>query len=117
MSILAQTHPTFNPVMRVVVGITNDFPASVTTSFAHNYGDGTTVRLMVPLGYGMEQANKLFGDIIVTSPTTFNIAIDTRYFPQFVIPGAPYNLQFSQCIPFGENALTLKNSFRNILPY
>ena len=118
MSILAIQRPVFKPSMRIISSITNDLPALVTTSFNHGYLDGLIVRLIVPLGYGMVQANQLSGTILVTGATTFTIDIDTRYFSPFVTPSsAPENLQYSQCVPFAEDNETLKNAYQNVLPY
>ncbi len=118
MSILAYQSPVFKPAMRIVSGITNAFPAAVTTTFSHGYLTGIIVRLVIPLGYGMVQANQLSGTIVVTGATTFTINIDTRYFSTFVTPdSAPENLQSSQCVPFAEDNATLQNAYQNVLPY
>lgn len=114
----AQLYPVFKPAMRVVTAITNGFPCMVTTSFDHGYVNGTTLRLKVPLGYGMTEANNLFGSIIVNGTDTFYLDVDTTHFTPFVIPStAPYNLQSSQCVPFGELTNTLKASLVNVLPF
>jgi hypothetical protein len=118
MSISAQQKPVFKPAMRIVTAITNAFPAQITTSFAHGYIDGLIVRLIVPNGYGMTEANGLFGDIIVTGSTTFTIDIDTTQFNVYVTPGTfPENAQLSQCVPFGELNSTLASAYQNVLPY
>lgn len=117
MSILAQLRPVFKPAMRIVTNITNAFPAEVTTSFAHGYLDGLIVRLIVPNGYGMVEANQLYGAILVTGLTTFTIDIDTRQFSVYVTPSAPYNEQSSQSVPFGEINSTLLSAYKNVLPY
>ena len=116
--ILAYQYPVFQPVMRVVTAITNAFPALVTTSFAHNYVTGTVVRLIVPPGFGMTQANQLYAPIIVTSSTQFTIAIDTTQFTPFTTPDVyPQTSQYAQCIPFGENNDILTAAYQNVLPY
>lgn len=118
MAIQAQMRPVFYPAMRIITAITNDFPASVTTSFAHGYGSGLIVRLVIPLGFGMQQANDLFGCITVTGTTTFDIALDTRYFSPFVVPvSGPASLQSAQCVPFGEINNTVYQATVNSLPY
>ena len=115
MAIQAQMRPVFYPAMRIITAITNDFPASVTTSFAHGYGSGLIVRLVIPLGFGMQQANKLFGEIDVTSPTTYNISIDTSLFDPFVVPAG--NLQYAQCNAYGEANYTVYHALQNQLPF
>ncbi len=117
MSILAFQYPVFQPAMRIISGITNDFPAVVTTTFNHQYINGIVIRLIVPPGYGMVEANQLFGTIVVLSDTTFSIDIDTRYFNQFVVPMGPNSNQSSQAIPFGEDNATLLAAYTNVLPY
>lgn len=80
MAILAIASPTFQPAMRIISAITNASPATVTTTFDHDYVSGTVVRLHIPTGFGMYQANKLQGEITVTGTTTFTIDIDTTDF-------------------------------------
>lgn len=124
MAILAIPFPTYQPSMRIITAITNANPAQVTTSFAHQYVTGTIVRLDIPLGFGMTQANQLFGPIAVTSPTTFSIAIDTTMFDTFVVPsstllpsGITTPLQQAQAVPFGELNGQLNAALNNVLPY
>jgi len=115
MSIQAQTFPVFQPAMRIITNITNGFPAIVTTSFAHQYTTGLIVRLILPPGYGMSQANQLFSDITVIDATTFTINIDTRLFQPF----EPFSLQsqYPQSIPTGEINSTVYLAYKNVLPY
>lgn len=118
MSIQAQQYPVFQPAMRIITDITNSLPAQVTTSFAHQYGTGMIIRLILPPGYGMQEANQLSGSIEVTGATTFNINIDTTNFRVFTIPiSAPQNLQYAQSIPTGELNSTSYFAVRNVLPY
>lgn len=116
MTILAIAQPTFQPAMRIITNITNANPAVVTTSFNHQYKNGTIIRLDVPNGYGMVQANQLYGPIVVLSPTTFSIAIDTRFFDSYTTPStAPLNEQYPQSVPIGEIDTTLAAATLNIL--
>lgn len=118
MSILAFPNPIFQPAMRIVTGITNANPASVTTSFDHLYLTGLIVRLDIPLGFGMQQANQLFGPIIVTSPTTFDIAIDTTLFDAFSVPVTyPLDAQSAMSVPFAEISSLLTSAVQNTLPH
>jgi hypothetical protein len=118
MSILADENPVFQRAMRVISSITNDYPAVVTTTFDHQYLTGLIVRLNIPKGYGMTQANRLYAPIIVTGDTTFTIDIDTRYFDVFAYPGTfPENQQYPLTIPVGESNDTLLNATQNILPF
>ncbi len=115
MSIQAQAFPVFQPAMRIITNITNGFPATVTTSFAHQYTTGLIIRLILPPGYGMQQANQLSSDITVIDTTTFTINIDTRLFQPFV----PFSFQsqLPQAIPTGEVNSTVYLAYKNVLPY
>jgi hypothetical protein len=115
MSIQAQTHPVFKPAMRIITDITSGNPAAVTTSFNHGYSSGIIVRLVVPLGFGMQEVNDQFGEITVISPNSFDIDIDTSYFNPFFVPAG--NKQYAQCIPFGEDNSTVYLAYQNVLPY
>jgi hypothetical protein len=118
MAIRAQPFPVYQPAMRIISNITNEFPAVVTTTFSHQYISGTIIRLVIPLGYGMTQANQLFGEIVVTGATTFSIPIDTTTFDPFITPSTfPENTQYPQSIPFAENNGMLKAATQNVLPY
>ena len=121
--ILAYKYPIFQPSMRIISAITNSNPAQVTTTFAHQYLTGVIIRLDIPLGFGMQQANQEFGTIVVTSPTTFDIAIDTTFYDPFVALSPdnpaqfPYNQQFAQCNSFAEDNSILTQAVQNVLPY
>jgi hypothetical protein len=118
MAYQAYKFPVYQPAMRIIANVTNANPAVVTTTFAHQYITGTTVRLNFPPGYGMEQANQLFGEIVVTGATTFAIPIDTTLFDPFMTPATyPDNMQYAQCVPFAENNGILKAATNNALPY
>jgi hypothetical protein len=115
MSIQAQTFPVFQPAMRIITAITNDFPAVVTTSFAHQYNTGLIVRLLLPPGFGMFQVNQMSGAITVIDATSFSIDIDTRNFWVFAVPMGVN--QYAQCIPIGEINSTVYLATKNVLPY
>lgn len=116
MAIYAQVNPVYKPAMRIISAITNSFPASVTTTFNHGYITGTIVRLDIPTGYGMTQANQQFGSIIVTSSNTFKIPIDTTFYDTFSAPATfPDNAQQAQVVPFAEDNLLLKAAVQNVL--
>ena len=114
----ANPFPTYQPSMRVIAAITKSFPATVTTTFAHQYLSGTIIRLDIPLSGGMTQANQMFGPITVTGSTTFTIPIDTTYFDTFTVPTAfPPAYQDSQAVPIGEDNDMLTAAVQNVLPY
>lgn len=116
--VYAYRFPVFQPAMRIITSITNSAPASITTSFPHNYLTGLVVRLDIPPGYGMQQANQLFGSIAVTGPTTFNINFSTLEFDSFATPSTyPKNAQQAQVVPIGEDNNILTQAVMNALPY
>lgn len=118
MSIVAFKFPIYQPAMRIIASITNAFPAVVTTTFNHQYISGTILRLVIPTGFGMTQANQLSGTIVVTGDTTFTIDIDTTTFDTFVYPSDfPESQQYAQIIPFGELNGMLTAAVQNVLPY
>lgn len=118
MAILAYPYPTFQPAMRIVTDITNAFPAVITTSFAHQYETGIIVRLNIPDGFGMTQANHKYAPITVLSDTTFSMPLDTTKFDPFVVPSSfPDNRQNAQCTAIGEVNESILNAERNVLPY
>jgi len=117
--------PTFQRAMRNVLSITQAENALVTTTFDgttpgdHQYQTGLIVRLYVPDGFGMVQANGLSGPITVINDTQFTIPIDTTNFDAFVIPayqpgafGTP-----AQVVPVGEVNDILTEATQNVLPY
>lgn len=114
----ANPTPIFKPAMRVITAITNSFPAVVTTSFAHGYIDGLIVRLDIPPLFGMQQANQLTGQIVVTGDDTFSIDIDTTLFDTFTNPSpGPQNYTSAQAVPIGEVNELLTGAVQNVLPY
>jgi hypothetical protein len=114
-AVFALASPTFQPAMRVITAITQANPASITTSFAHNYGSGEIIRIFIPQGYGfgMPQMNNKSRLINVTSPTTFTIAIDSSQFDAFAVPAG--NLQNAQALPEAEQNSTLQFATKNVL--
>jgi hypothetical protein len=117
--------PTFQRAMRNILSISQDENALVTTTFdginpgSHQYSTGLIIRLYVPYGFGMVQANELYGPITVINDTQFMVAIDTTNFDTFVIPdyqpgafGTP-----AQVVPIGEVNDILTQATQNVLPY
>ena len=118
MSILAIANPTFQKAMRIISSLSNANPAVVVTTFDHDYITGMVVRLIIPKGFGMVQANELSGEITVTADDTFTIDIDTLGFDTFAAPASlPLSAQSAQVIPIGEIAEILSAATRNVLPY
>ena len=108
--------PFFQPAMRFIADISLSNPMIVTTVGNHLYATGLTVRLTVPHNYKMTQADLITGEIIVLSPTTFSMPIDSTLFNSFSVPAGIIEIN-AQVVPFGENALSVAQAERNVLPY
>ncbi len=104
--------------MRLIAGITKSNPAVVTTTFDNQYKEGTIVRLDIPPGCGMQQANQFVGPITIINTTDFAIALDSTNFDTFSIPvGANPHIDIcAQVVPIGEVSLTLNAATVNVLP-
>lgn len=114
----AVQYPMFQPAMRLITDITNYKTALVITSFDHDFLVGLVVRLYVPRGFGMTQANQLVGTILeVPSTTSFMVSIDTTDFDIFITPApVPWYIGiYPMVVPIGEVNSTLLQSTRNIL--
>lgn len=117
--------PTFQRAMRNILSITQADQALVTTTFDginpgnHQYMTGLIVRLYVPDGFGMVQANELYGPITVVNDTQFTIPINTTNFDAFVVPNyQPGNFGTpAQVVPIGEVNEILTEATQNVLPY
>lgn len=116
---IAVPYPIFQPAMRLIAAITNSFPMVVTTTFAHQYITGTIVRLDIPPADGMQQADQQFAPLVVLSPTTFSLPIDSTLFEPFAIPVSPppYINTCAQVVPIAENNNILTAATQNVLPY
>lgn len=109
----AIVRPMFQPAMRVVTTITNGYPCVVTTSFAHNYFTGDIIRIIIPLGFGMQQINNQFSPITVIDETTFAMNIDTTNYDVFTVVD---NNQSAQSLPIAEVNATVYGATYNTLP-
>ena len=109
--------PVFGPAMRLIASITNNTAATVTTTFDHDYVDGTIVRFDIPLACGMQQINQLTSPILVTGTTTFTVAIDTTQFAVFSVPAGlgPFIDVCPQVVPIGSSNDTLRAAVVNQL--
>lgn len=124
-------NPTFQRQMMNILSITNAEQALVTTTFdgtnpgAHSYSSGLIVRLLIPNGWGMTQANQFSGPITVINATQFTVPLDTTSFTPFTIPPTDPILHASpggfstppQVVPTGELSNILSQATQNVLPY
>lgn len=115
----ANPDPTFLPALRLIASITQSSPATVTTTFAHNYTTGVSVRIHIPVVCGMRELADFVGEVTVTGANTFTIAVDTTNFEPFAIPAVPVPAWADTCasvVPIGENNGMLSEATRNVLP-
>lgn len=113
----ANPNPVFQPAMRIIAAITNSNPATVATTFAHQYKTGTIVRLDIPPACGMQQITGETFPILVTSSTAFSILVDTTNFDPFSIPVSPPPAvnTCAMVVPVGEITATLAAATLNVL--
>lgn len=113
----ANPNPVFQPAMRIISAITNSFPATVTTTFAHQYKSGTIVRLDIPPADGMQQISGQTFPILVTGATTFTVPVNTTNFDPFAIPvsPSPHVNTCAMVVPVGEVSATLIAATINVL--
>jgi len=114
----AYRKPVYGPAMRLIASITNSTAATVTTTFAHGYVDGTIVRFDIPPACGMQQIDQQTAPILVTGDTTFKVRIDTTLYAPFSVPSGlgPFINICALSVPIGENNDTLKAAVVNQLP-
>lgn len=103
------------PQSRIIQSITNSQVPTVTTIEDHLYNDLQFIRLVIPVGYGMEPLNNFLGSIQVTGADTFTINIDTTRMNPFIPPVDPR--QFAQTIPSGEKSSPLTKGVINVAPF
>jgi len=117
---IAVQTPIFQPAMRLITAMTNSYPVVITTSFDHQYITGTVIRLDIPQADGMQEANQFVGPILVLSPTTFSMDLDTTSFGVFAIPApTPANFHIFTCaqaVPIAESNDILSAAVQNVLP-
>lgn len=76
--------PMFQRAMRTILSISNANPCEIVTTLEHQYINGLVVRLNIPQGWGMQQANRLEGQVTVTSSVSFTLDIDTTLMDKFL---------------------------------
>jgi len=107
--------PQIQPAMRLISAATKANPVSITTTFDHDFVDGTIVRFHIPKYYGMPQLDLQQGAITVTGTDTFTINLDTTNFTAFAVPVALW--WHSRCalvIPIGELSDQLTAAARDV---
>jgi len=80
------------PSSLIITAITQTAPMVLTvaignmTTEANTYIVGQTIRLNIPITYGMFQANGLIGTITAINGLNFTLNIDASQFDPFVVP-------------------------------
>ncbi len=93
--------PIFYPRWRNIVDITGGATTLVTTSIAHGYLVGQTVRFTLPAGWGMVELNGLSGTIsaVSTANNTFTVKIDSSGFTAFTWIASQASFEFATVAP------------------
>jgi hypothetical protein len=122
MAVFPLAHPVFRPAMQVITAIATAYIQNlvvytVTTGQAHQYLPGLTVRLDIPLGFGMQNLSGTALEIItIPTPTTFTVAqifdLSTQNDP-FVVANM---LQQAQSVPVSENVFQVYQAVANVIP-
>jgi hypothetical protein len=104
----------------VITAITRSYPMIVTAILddvteSNSYINGQLLRLFVPYGYGMIQANDLVGKITNISGLNFTLDIDSSQFDPFVVPVSTI-IQPASFSPAGSRNLEYSN-FTNAVPF
>lgn len=116
----ANPSPFYQPAMRLISSITQADPAAVTTTFAHDFVSGTTIRLDIPSYIGMHQANSQVVEILtILGPTSFTVGMNSTTYAPFVIPDPlpTHASTTAVAVPVGEITRTLEAATLNVLPY
>lgn len=113
MAIYAIEDPTYQPALRIISAITQDYPAVITTSFDHDYSTGDILRIYIPDDFGMKGLDRLYGPITIIDSTNFKIDIDTRNFDAFSVPAGA--LQRAKVVPIGVVASSSYGASKNVL--
>jgi hypothetical protein len=79
-----QVHP--NLLTKTIASITNTNPMIITTSFPHHYVPGMKATFLIPTMFGMQQLNRLIGQVIAVTSTVLTINIDSTRFSAFAYP-------------------------------
>lgn len=120
----AVVNPMFQRAMRTILSITQTNPIVVTTTFDgttpgdNQYQTGLIVRLVIPNGFGMVQANGSLAPITTITSSSFSMDIDGTQFDPFVIPAIEpgHYGTVAQVIPVGEVNEILTEATQNVLP-
>lgn len=105
------------PGALIIAAITQTYPMQVTFTDTdeNSYIPGQLVRLLIPIKYGMQQANGQTGEILAINSNVFYLDINaTLYDPFSVPPDAQFTVKPASLSPAGSRNLTFNNSTARI---
>lgn len=120
----------FYPRRRFISNISQAASGVITLSVTHGYTAGQRVKIIVPSGWGMTEANNQYATItaINTTTNTITVDLDTSGFTAFAYPTsliAAGGVSYPQVVPVGEAATspyennlddaTFNTAFRGII--
>lgn len=99
----------------LITDITQDIQMQVTfdDSIENTYIPGQCVLLIIPVSYGMQQANGLTGVITAIASNVFTLNIDSTYFDPFIFPPIG-NSQPASMSPAGSRNLQYSNQTNKV---
>jgi hypothetical protein len=95
----------YYPQFRYIGAMTAANPCVITTTVDHGFTAGQLVRLVVPTGWGMTQANEQQVTITAVTHNTLTVNLDTSSFTAFAYPTsavAAAGVSFPMVAPIGE---------------
>lgn len=106
------TISTWSPYRNTIASISTSNPGVVTTSGPHGYQTGLSVRLVFPDDFGMPEVQNQLFEILVLTPISFSIGVDTSNYAPFALGSS---LQVPQVSPVSEDAFSLSQAEHNTL--
>lgn len=100
-----------------ITAITNSKPMIVTTEAdpvnqQNNYISGQLVRLFIPYGYGMQQANGMTAKILLVAGNDFTLDVNSTNFDTFSVPST--GIKPASLSPAGSQNLQYDNSTNGV---
>lgn len=118
----ADPNPFLDPVIQIpstleITAITKAFPMVVTVSVnsetaSNDYIPNQRVKLVIPYGYGMQQANGLIATIQEISGSDITLDVDSRNFDTFSEPAS--GPKPASLAPYGSRNLSFNNTTRKL---
>lgn len=106
------------PSSLTLIAATRAYPMVITVSVnpateVNSFQAEQLVRLMVPITYGMFQANNLISSILSVDGNEITLNVDSRQFDAFAIPTGN-NYQLATIAPNGSRNLEFDNNSNNV---